>query len=74
MDFTQISSMEVPIDMIIRLIFFCVLGAYAIFSGILYYHWNSYGTDLQVMTTTFLVYFFTTIPLFVIMGIIAINI
>jgi hypothetical protein len=74
LDFTQFDTLQISITTIVKMVFYFVLGAYAIFSGILYYHWSSYGTDVKVTLYTFIVYFFTTIPLFIIMGILAFNI
>lgn len=73
-DFSQLSTISFSVDMIVQAVFYLILGIYAVFSGILYYHWSSYGTDIKVTTYTFIVYFFTTIPLFVIMGILALTI
>ena len=49
--------------------FYFVVGIYCIFTAILYYHWNEYGTDRAVTRLTLISYFATTIPLLLIMGI-----
>lgn len=52
----------------ISLVFYLVLGVYAIFSAILYYHWNAYGNSLAITGLTYIVYFAITIPLILIMA------
>lgn len=47
----------------VRLAFLLALGIYAIFSAILYYHWNSYSTDNTVTKITYVTYLITTTPL-----------
>jgi hypothetical protein len=69
LDFSQISTISLPIDSIMLLGFYLILGAYTIFSGIFYYHWKSYGTDAKVTAYTLIAFFATTIPLLLVMGV-----
>lgn len=68
-DFSQIKSINLPIDTLVMLVFYFILGLYAVFSAILYYHWKNYGTDGKVTGLTLILYFTTTIPLLIVMGI-----
>lgn len=60
---------SLPIETITSLGFYLIAGIFAIFSAILYYHWNAYSTDAGVARLTLILYFTTTIPLLIIMGI-----
>lgn len=66
---TTFSITAFPIETIISLGFYSVAGMFTIFSAILYYHWNAYSTDVGVTKLTLILYFSTTIPLLIIMGI-----
>jgi hypothetical protein len=57
-----------PIGDIVMLGFLLVGGLFCIFSAILYFHWNAYSTDSGITRLTLLLYFGTTIPLLLIMG------
>lgn len=50
------------------LFFYLVLGFYAINTGILYYHWNAYSSDVKVSLVTYVAYLGITIPLLMIMA------
>ena len=50
------------------LIFYLVLGFYAIFTGVLYYHWNAYASDKRVAFATYIAYASITIPLMLVMA------
>mgnify|MGYP000544676797 CR=1 FL=1 len=71
MDLSQFDSLNLPIDTLVSLSLYFVLAFYAVFTAIFYYHWNTYGTDKQVTSLTFVIYFATTIPLLVVMTIIS---
>lgn len=71
MDFSQISSIDWHINTMVMLSLYFVLAAYTIFTAILYYHWKTYGTDNKVTGLTLILYFSTTIPLLLAMGITA---
>ena len=48
--------------------FYLLVGAYCIFSAILYYHWTTYATSAQVARRTLIAYFAVTVPLLAFMG------
>ncbi|MEN9920512.1 MAG: hypothetical protein RL538_405 [Candidatus Parcubacteria bacterium] len=52
---------------IVTLLFYLILGFYAIFTGILYYHWNAYSSDKKVTFATYVAYLAITIPLIMVM-------
>lgn len=62
------TSFALSLDTLMSLFFFFVLGSYAIFTAILYYHWQTYATDDKVSAMTLGLYFVTTIPLLMVMG------
>jgi hypothetical protein len=43
--------------------FYAIVAIYAIFTGILYYHWSAYASDKAVAALTYAAYFIITIPL-----------
>lgn len=53
---------------IVSLLFYLVLGFYAIFTGILYYHWAAYSSDAKVTFATYVAYAAITIPLVLVMA------
>ncbi len=74
MDLSQLSTLNLPLNTLVMFGLYFILGAYAIFSAILYYHWQAYGTDTKVTGLTLILYFSSTIPLLIIMSIIAFTI
>jgi hypothetical protein len=72
-DLNQLGLSGFPIESIVMLAFYFVLGAYAIFSAIFYYHWKSYGFDIKVTSLTLIIYLATTAPVLLIMTIAALN-
>jgi hypothetical protein len=60
--------LSVGIPELISLVFYLVLGLYAIFTAIFYYHWNAYGNSLKVTGVTYLTYIAITVPLILIMA------
>ena len=68
---TSATLANLPFDNITLLGFYAVTAGYCIFSAILYYHWNAYGTDARVTKLTLYSYAGTTIPLLLIMGLMA---
>jgi len=70
-DLSPFKSLNLPIDNLVMLVFYFIIGIYAIFSAILYYHWKTYGTDIKISGLTLIIYFITTIPLLIVMGIMA---
>jgi len=69
-DISHIKTLNFSIDTLVILSFCAILCIYVIFSAILYYHWKSYSTDGKVSGLTLGIYFFTTVPLLIIMAII----
>ena len=69
LDFAQFNSLMLPIDTLMQLAFYVILGIYAVYSAILYYHWSAYGTDVKVTLLTLILYFAITVPLLIVMGI-----
>ena len=59
------------IESITNATFLVIFLVYIIFSIIFAYHCNAYGTDKKVTTYTFIVYLATTVPLIIILGILA---
>jgi|AntRauTorckE6833_2_1112554.scaffolds.fasta_scaffold00191_13 succinate dehydrogenase hydrophobic anchor subunit len=64
-----ISNMSLDNAVNITLLFILVI--YLIYSLILYYHWKAYSSDIRVTAMTLITYFSTTIPLMIIMTILA---
>lgn len=54
--------------------FLLMAGVYAIFTAILYYHWNAYADNRAVTRLTFLLYFLLTLPFLGVIGITALTI
>jgi hypothetical protein len=57
-----------PTGDMVMFVFYAVLTFYAIFTGVLYYHWSMYTSDVAVATVTYVVYFAITIPLLLIIA------
>jgi hypothetical protein len=55
-------------------IFYAIAAIYLIFTAILYYHWQQYGTNIKVNWITGVAYLATTVPLMFIMTILAFTI
>lgn len=51
-----------PAD-IVLLGFYLLVGFYAIFTAVLYYHWRTYSPDVRMNLVTLVTYFVITIPL-----------
>ena len=62
------TAVSIPVGTVAQGAFLFVLGLYAIFSAILYYHWQTYSTNAKIHTLTMALYFLTTIPLLIIAG------
>ncbi|MEY2664925.1 MAG: hypothetical protein RLZZ480_30 [Candidatus Parcubacteria bacterium] len=54
-----------PTGDMVTFLFYIVLAFYVIFTGILYYHWSTYTSDVAVATMTYIVYFVITVPLMI---------
>jgi heme/copper-type cytochrome/quinol oxidase subunit 2 len=59
---------SLPTGDVVTLVFYIVIGIYAIFTAVLYYHWHTYTSDAKVSTATYIAYFAITIPLLIVMG------
>jgi len=59
---------SLPMGDMVTLLFYIIVIGYLIFTGVLYYHWNTYASDAKVIALTYLVYFALTIPLLATMG------
>lgn len=59
---------------VVLLAFYFLVGAYAIFTAILYYHWQSYASDVRVEFITLVVYFAITIPLLITLAAVALTV
>ena len=59
---------NIPLETVMSLGFYVVLGLYIIFVAIMYYHWDTYATDKVVSRFTLLSFFIVTLPLLLIMG------
>ncbi|MCD5381088.1 MAG: hypothetical protein LR008_00760 [Candidatus Pacebacteria bacterium] len=73
-DLGQLSSLTLPLETLVMLAFYFILGAYTIFSAILFYHWRAYSSDTKVTGLTLILYFATTAPLLLILTITALTI
>jgi hypothetical protein len=58
---------EIPGAELVQLVFYVLLGAYAIYTAMLYYHWQTYATDARIEFLTLVIYFAITIPLIITM-------
>ncbi len=63
-----------PLQVSVQVVLYIVLGVYAVFSAILYYHWNTYATDDKVAVYTLTLYFAVTVPILIAMSILAFTI
>lgn len=63
----DLSSLTFPLETVLQLGLYGIAATYVIYSAILYYHWDTYGTDKRVTTITLATYFATTIPLLLVM-------
>lgn len=58
-----------PLYNLLSLGFFLTLGMYALFSFIMYYHWNEYSVEPKMTDITLAVYLISTLPPLFIIGI-----
>jgi hypothetical protein len=68
-DLSNLTAFSMPLATIAQFAFYFVAGVYVIFTAILYYHWQTYATDAKVTTLTLVLYFASTLPLLLVMGI-----
>ena len=56
------------VSIALPLIFYVILGGYAIYTGVLFYHWSSYSNNAKVATATAVAYVTITLPLVITMA------
>ncbi len=67
---SNISAMiNIPFHAMSTLIFYITTIVYIIFSIIVHYHWNEYSVDEKITRLTLILYYSTTLPLMILMGI-----
>lgn len=49
----------------VHILFFAVVLFYLVYTAVLYYHWQTYSSDVRMNFLTMVVYFATTLPLIV---------
>lgn len=58
-------NIGLSLDDFVLLLFYLLVGFYAIFTTILYYHWRTYSPDVRMNFVTLVTYFAITIPLLI---------
>lgn len=66
-------SPSLPLPTLVQLGFYAVVGVYALFSIILYYHWNEYSIDAAVSRVTLVLYLGLTVPLLGALGLLTLH-
>ncbi len=60
---------ELPsIKTALTLAFYLLFGLFAVFTGVIYYHWTAYTANKTVTGITLVTYMALTLPLLLIMG------
>lgn len=59
---------DIPLTTVTNLTFYVLLGIFAIFTIVMYYHWVSFATDKAVSRITLLAYMIMTLPLLLTMA------
>lgn len=62
-------DVSLPLSQITQIGFLVIFAIFIIFSAILYYHWQEYSVDAKVTRLTLILYFSTTTPLVLMLGI-----
>lgn len=57
-----------PLKTILSLSYYILLGLFAAFTAVIYFHWTTYATDKAVSRFTLVAYMIFTLPLLLIMG------
>jgi hypothetical protein len=73
-DFTQLAGPAFSLYSTLLLAMYVTAGIYAIFSAVLYYHWNTYSTDERISRVTLITFFVSTFPLLLTMALILLTI
>ena len=63
----QFTASAIPVDTVLLLSFYVLVGIYVIFSIIFHYHWRAYAIDDKVTTYTLSAYYFITVPIVLVM-------
>lgn len=58
-----------PVESMVTLVFYFTVIIYVVFSAILRYHWKAYSVEDKVTRTTLILYYSSTIPLVLLLGI-----
>jgi len=66
--FASSLTFTLPLHTIVTLGFYAITTVYALFSIIMYYHWDEYSTDAKVTRVTLVLYFASTVPLIIVLG------
>lgn len=64
--FNNLPSLSVALN----LVYYCLLGLFAILTAVIYFHWTTYATDKAATRITMLIYMVCTLPLLLIMAVI----
>ena len=67
-DITQAMTGYMSLPDIVTLVFYLTATGYIIFSIILHYHWQQYGTNKAVTWVTMLTYGLSTVPIILLMA------
>jgi len=64
-------NLPLPLHTLATLGFYFMAMGYIIFSAVLHYHWTAYAVEEGVTRTTLILYYCSTIPLMIILGVTA---
>jgi len=62
-------NLPLPLDILATLGFYFMAIIYIIFSAILHYHWSAYAVEKTISRTTMTLYYGSTVPLIIILGV-----
>ncbi len=63
MPIESLSASAPNLEVLIQLGFYLIIALYAVFSIVLYYHWNEYSVSATISKITFILYLGLTLPL-----------
>ena len=64
-------SPDFDFSVLLEIFFLLLLAAYVIYSAVLVYHWQAYGIGANAIRSTLILYFVSTAPLMILLGVIA---
>ncbi len=64
-------TLPITITPLLQIGFYLIAIIYAIFTAVLFYHWQNYSMSRLVTTQTYLAFALTSLPLLAIMAVIA---